>query len=99
MPQETYEAYHNVGDNYGRAIKLEFRFKNGNSEQFEYSYLVRTSVRLSAGKIIMKYMDAVVTIEGFKLKRLVDDLRNNKVEWIRGKPKLNLITPTQARFL
>jgi hypothetical protein len=80
---KEYEAFHNVSDNRGQAIKIEFRLKNGDSEHLEYAYLVRTIIRLGAGKIVLKFTDATVTIEGRNLFRLKEDLRHNKVEWIQ----------------
>lgn len=80
---KEYEAFHNVSDNRGQAIKIEFRLKNGDSEHLEYAYLVRTVIRLGAGRIVLKFTDATVTIEGRNLFRLKEDLRHNKVEWIQ----------------
>jgi hypothetical protein len=80
---KEYEAFHNVSDNRGQAIKIEFRLKSGDSEHLEYAYLVRTVVRLGAGRIVLKFTDATVTIEGRNLFRLKEDLRHNKVEWIQ----------------
>ena len=80
---KPYEAFHNVSENRGQAIKIEFRFKNGDTEQFEYAYLVRTIYRPGAGKLVMRFTEAAVTIEGRNLHRLKEDLRNNKVEWVQ----------------
>ena len=83
QPINSYEAYRNVADNRGQAIKLEFRLKSGDAEQFEYSYLTRTSFNFPTGKIIMKFMDVIVTIEGNNLIRLKNELRHNKIEWVQ----------------
>lgn len=83
QPENSYEPYRNTADNRGQAVKLELRFKNGDAEQFEYSYLTRTSINSAAGKIVMRFMNEIVTIEGTNLSRLKDDLRHNKVDWVQ----------------
>ena len=65
--------------------------------------LVRTLIRLKDGKIVLKFTEAAVTIEGRNLFRLKEDLRNNKVEWVNGEVILlspaSLLHQALASFL